>query len=71
MPERGIWALMDGYEACRQIRGQSWGREIPVVALAGWGQAADRQRSVQAGFNQHVVKPVDRDARLRVLVSYL
>ena len=63
--------LMDGYAACRQIRARSWGREVPVVALSGWGQADDRQRSAAAGFNEHLVKPVDKDSLLRVLARYL
>ncbi|WP_310571198.1 ATP-binding protein [Gemmatimonas sp.] len=63
--------LVDGYDACRQIREHAWGQDIPVVALTGWGQADDRQRSADAGFSQHLVKPVDRSALLRVLATFL
>lgn len=63
--------LVDGYEACRQIREHAWGQHISVVALTGWGQEGDRQRSADAGFNQHLVKPVDRSALLRVLATFL
>ena len=62
---------MDGYEACRHIRAQHWGHNMPVVALTGWGQKDDRQRSTNAGFNQHLVKPVDRTALQRVLATFL
>jgi len=62
---------MDGYEACRHIRAQHWGHSMPVVALTGWGQTEDRQRSANAGFNQHLVKPVDRAALQRVLATFL
>jgi len=50
---------MDGYEVCRTIRKQDWGRSITIIAMTGWGQAEDRQRSKDAGFSAHLVKPVD------------
>jgi CheY-like chemotaxis protein len=50
---------MDGYEVCRIIREQPWGEDICVIAMTGWGQPDDRQRSADAGFNAHLVKPVD------------
>jgi len=50
---------LNGYEVCRAIRGQAWGRDIRIVALTGWGQQQDRRRSEEAGFNTHLVKPVD------------
>jgi CheY-like chemotaxis protein len=49
---------MDGYEACRRLRAQPWGASARVVAVTGWGQEHDRRRSQQAGFDQHLVKPV-------------
>lgn len=49
---------MDGYEACRRIREQPWGRKVLLVALTGWGQDEDRRRSHEAGFDHHLVKPV-------------
>ena len=51
---------LNGYETAARIRAQPWGRAIPLVALTGWGQPSDRQRTVAAGFNAHLVKPVDR-----------
>ncbi|MFT3880608.1 MAG: ATP-binding protein [Gemmatales bacterium] len=50
---------MNGYEACRRIREQSWGRNIVLIALTGWGQDEDKKKSQDAGFNHHLVKPVD------------
>jgi signal transduction histidine kinase/CheY-like chemotaxis protein len=49
---------MDGHEACRRIRNQSWGRGMRVVALTGWGRKEDRQRAMEAGFDDHFTKPV-------------
>ena len=48
---------MDGYEAARQLR-LRLGRRITLVALTGWGQQQDRDRTADAGFDAHLVKPV-------------
>jgi two-component system, chemotaxis family, CheB/CheR fusion protein len=62
---------LNGYEAARRIREQNSGRGRPVlVALTGWGQDEDRRRSEEAGFDAHVVKPVDH-ARLHKLLAEL
>ena len=50
---------MDGYETCRRLREQSWGKNVVVIALTGYGQVEDRQRAQDAGFDAHLVKPVD------------
>ncbi|HEY0554011.1 MAG TPA: response regulator, partial [Thermoanaerobaculia bacterium] len=50
---------MNGYDACREIRRQPWGQGIVIVALTGWGQDEDKRRSREAGFDQHLVKPVE------------
>jgi CheY-like chemotaxis protein len=52
---------VNGYEAARRIREQEWGRSILLVALTGWGQEEDRRKSREAGFDLHLVKPVDPD----------
>ncbi len=49
---------LSGYEVCRRLRAAAWAREIPIFAITGWGQADDRQRSKDAGFDGHLVKPV-------------
>jgi signal transduction histidine kinase/CheY-like chemotaxis protein len=59
---------MDGYEVARRIRANSLHRGILLIALTGWGQEEDRQRSAAAGFNHHLVKPADID-QLRQLLS--
>ncbi|HEX5887278.1 MAG TPA: ATP-binding protein [Pyrinomonadaceae bacterium] len=50
---------LDGYEAARSIRQQSWGQKMMLVALTGWGQSEDKRRSREAGFDAHLVKPID------------
>jgi signal transduction histidine kinase len=50
---------LDGCEVARRIRAESWGRDAVLVALTGWGQEMDRRRSREAGFDMHLVKPVD------------
>jgi signal transduction histidine kinase/CheY-like chemotaxis protein len=50
---------MNGYDVCRSIRERSWGKAIRIVALTGWGQDRDRQNTREAGFDAHLVKPVD------------
>ncbi len=58
---------LNGYEVCRRIRQQPWGKDMVVIALTGWGQEEDRKRSREAGFNAHFVKPLERAALMRVL----
>lgn len=60
---------LDGYEVCRRMREQPWGKNIVVIALTGWGQEDDRRKSEEAGFNGHLVKPVDYDKLLDLLGS--
>jgi signal transduction histidine kinase/CheY-like chemotaxis protein len=50
---------MDGYDAARTIRSQANGRDMKLIALTGWGQSTDKKRATEAGFNHHLVKPVD------------
>jgi signal transduction histidine kinase len=59
--------LLDGYEVARRIRVQPWGRQITLVALTGWGQDSDRRRSREAGFDTHLVKPLDMDKLMDLL----
>ncbi|MEO8566987.1 MAG: ATP-binding protein [Betaproteobacteria bacterium] len=58
---------MNGYEAARRIRDQPWGKNIVLLALSGWGQDEDRQKSKDAGFNDHLLKPVSYPVLLNVL----
>ncbi len=50
---------MNGYDVCRSIRQKPWGKDILIVALTGWGQDLDRKNSRDAGFDEHLVKPVN------------
>ena len=52
---------MDGYEVARRLREGALGQGLTLVALTGYGQASDRSRALEAGFDQHFVKPVDID----------
>ncbi|NJL86165.1 MAG: response regulator [Leptolyngbyaceae cyanobacterium SM1_1_3] len=58
---------LNGYEVARKIREQPWGQNMVLVALTGWGQEEDRRQSQEAGFDAHMVKPIDHDALLRLL----
>jgi signal transduction histidine kinase/ActR/RegA family two-component response regulator len=52
---------MDGYEAARRIRRQPGAKEVLMIAVTGWGQNDARQRTMEAGFDHHLIKPVDFD----------
>jgi PAS domain S-box-containing protein len=58
---------LNGYDLCTRIRQMPWAAGAIIVALTGWGQESDRQRSKQAGFDLHLVKPVDLDVLERLL----
>lgn len=58
---------MSGYEVAETLRQREIGRELVLVALTGWGQSGDREMSRQAGFDHHLVKPVDAQVLLRLL----
>jgi PAS domain S-box-containing protein len=60
---------LNGYEVCSRLRQEPWGRDVLLVALTGWGQEEDRHRSMEAGFDAHIVKPVDHDTLLDLLAS--
>jgi two-component system CheB/CheR fusion protein len=62
---------LNGYEVCRRIRAQDWGKRMVMVALTGWGQDDDRKKSSEAGFNAHVVKPVEFDDLVKLLSELL
>lgn len=58
---------MDGYAAARRIREQPGGADLLLIALTGWGQEEDRRKSSDAGFDAHLVKPVDHVQLLELL----
>jgi CheY-like chemotaxis protein len=60
---------LDGHEVCRRIRKLPWGGDVLLIALTGWGQQEDRRRAQEAGFDGHLVKPVEYDELLALLNS--
>jgi CheY-like chemotaxis protein len=56
-------------EAAQKIRQQAGGSQAVIIAVTGWGQDVDRQRSKQAGFDHHLVKPVDPVVLTRLLAT--
>jgi signal transduction histidine kinase len=61
----------NGYEACRQIRQQPGGAKRTLVALTGWGQPQDQERARAAGFDRHLVKPVEMQRLLELISARL
>lgn len=59
---------MDGYAVARALRASDSGRDIALVAVTGWGQAEDKRRSMEAGFDAHLTKPVE-PGKLDALLS--
>ena len=60
---------LNGFEIARRIRRQPWGRKVALIAVTGWGQEQDRQRTAEAGFDAHLIKPVGTADLLRALRS--
>ena len=60
---------LNGFEAARQIRQEPWSKGMVLVALTGWGQDEDRNRTAEAGFDGHLVKPVEFDTLTKLLVG--
>jgi len=58
---------LNGFEVCRRIRQMPGGEHIMIVAQTGWGQEEDRRRSKEAGFDFHLVKPIDSVALAKLL----
>ena len=60
---------LNGYEAAQRIRGTAHGKDMAIVALTGWGQDGDRERSRAAGCDGHLVKPVALEELERLLTT--
>ena len=60
---------LNGYEACRRIREQPWGKTAVLIALTGWGQDEDKRQAQEAGFDHHMVKPVNLAAIEKLLAE--
>jgi DNA-binding response OmpR family regulator len=59
-----------GLELARRLRAQSWGTSMRLIAVTGWGQDSDRRKSAEAGFDEHMTKPVDPDQLLTSIAGY-
>ncbi|HVK56803.1 MAG TPA: response regulator [Burkholderiales bacterium] len=60
---------LDGFEVARRVRASDETKNVTLIALSGYGQPADRQRAKEAGFDHHLVKPVDRITLTSLLAS--
>jgi CheY-like chemotaxis protein len=59
---------VSGYQLARRIRKQSWGASTRLIAVTGWGSEIDKRRAREAGFDDHLLKPVDAEALRKVLI---
>jgi CheY-like chemotaxis protein len=60
---------LNGYDVARRIRKQPWGQDVLLIALTGWGNDEDKRLAQEAGFNFHIVKPVDLSALEELLAG--
>ncbi|MFN0244302.1 MAG: PAS domain S-box protein [Planctomycetota bacterium] len=60
---------LNGFDVCRKLRERPWGASALVIALSGWGQDGDRRKSKEAGFDAHLVKPLDHAVLTKLLAS--
>jgi CheY-like chemotaxis protein len=58
---------IDGYELARRFRAAPSTASLPMIAMTGYGRPEDLTRAIQAGFDTHIVKPIDLDVMLRAL----
>jgi CheY-like chemotaxis protein len=59
--------LMDGYETARRLRAEPWGKDVVLIALTGWGRQGDIDKAREAGFDGHLLKPVEADAMISLI----
>lgn len=60
---------MDGYEAARRVREESWGKTAVLIALTGWGRQGDIDAAHAAGYDGHLLKPVGADALISLITE--
>jgi CheY-like chemotaxis protein len=58
---------LNGYDVARRIRSQQWGRELSLIAMTGMARAEDEREALEAGFNHHLVKPVEFESVMELL----
>ena len=56
---------ISGHEVAQRLREESWARDLQLIAVTGWGQAGDRAKSLEAGFDEHLTKPIDPETLLQ------
>jgi signal transduction histidine kinase len=56
---------MSGRDVARRLRAAPWGRDLRLIAVTGWGHETDRAKSLEAGFDAHLTKPIDPELLLR------
>jgi CheY-like chemotaxis protein len=61
---------IDGYAVARQLRATTGLHNMTLIALTGYGQDADRKRALAAGFDSHLVKPLDMDVLVNTIISH-
>ena len=60
---------MDGYEAARRLRAESWGKQVVLIALTGWGRQGDIEAARKARFDGHLLKPVGAEALIELITE--
>ena len=60
---------MDGFETAARLKQQPWGKSVFLIALTGWGREHDINRTLAAGFDRHLVKPLDIDTLIDLLAQ--
>jgi CheY-like chemotaxis protein len=60
---------MNGYEAARRLRAEPWGKSVVLIALTGWGRKTDIEAATSAGFDGHLLKPVEAESLLRLIAE--
>lgn len=61
--------FMSGHEVARRLRAAPWGRDLRLIAVTGWGHESDRAKSLEAGFDAHLTKPIDPEMLLRQIAQ--
>ncbi len=59
--------VLNGYDTARRIRAEAWSKDTVLVAVTGWGQDGDLEKSAEAGFDHHLVKPVELATLMKLL----
>ncbi|MDQ6639349.1 MAG: response regulator, partial [Pseudomonadota bacterium] len=60
---------LSGEDVARRLRREAWARDMVLIALSGWGRDDDRRRTAEAGFDHHLVKPLDLNALSALLAA--